>query len=143
MGVIKNTILGIVGLAVVGGATAMAIPQSRNWCLDQIAEHSTIYKTAINERDDARADAKNKQEGINKLNETVSEKEKELKEANALIATKNALIAEKGADIAEKQKAIDAKDADIANKQSTIDEQSANINTLNSQKTSLLSAILR
>lgn len=141
MGVIKNTILGIVGLAVVGGATAMAIPQSRNWCLDQIAKHSTIYKTAINERDDARADAQNKQETINKLNDIVAEKEKELKEANALIDTKNALIAEKDADIAEKQKAIEAKDAEIAEKQSTIDEQSANINTLNSQKTSLLSAV--
>lgn len=155
MGVIKNTILGIVGLAVVGGATAMAIPQSRNWCLDQIAKHSTIYKTAITERDDARADAQNKQETINKLNETVSEKEKELKEANELIATKNALIAEKDADIAEKQKAIEARDAEladkqktieakdktIAEKQATIDEQTTSINTLTSQKTSLLSAV--
>lgn len=155
MGVIKNTILGIVGLAVVGGATAMAIPQSRNWCLDQIAKHSTIYKTAINERDDARADAKNKQETINKLNNTVAEKEKELKEANELIATKNAEIAEKDATIAEKQKAIEEKDATItdkqkaieekdktiAEKQATIDEQTANINTLTTQKTSLLSAV--
>ncbi len=141
MGVIKNTILGIVGLAVVGGATAMAIPQSRNWCLDQIAKHSTIYKTAINERDDARNDAKNKQETINSLNKTVAEKEQALKEAEELIATKNAEIAEKDADIADKQKAIEAKDAEIASKQSTIDEQSANIDTLTEQKTSLLSAV--
>lgn len=155
MGVIKNTILGIVGLAVVGGATAMAIPQSRNWCLDQIAKHSTLYKTAINERDDAREDAKNKQETINSLNKTVAEKEQALKEAEELIATKNALIAEKDADIAEKQKAIEEKDATIADKQktieakdktiaekqATIDEQTTSINTLTSQKTSLLSAV--
>lgn len=155
MGVIKNTILGIVGLAVVGGATAMAIPQSRNWCLDQIAKHSTIYKTAINERDDAREDAKNKQETINSLNKTVAEKEQALKEAEELIATKNALIAEKDADIAEKQKAIEEKDATIADKQkaieekdktiaekqATIDEQTTSINTLTTQKTSLLSAV--
>ena len=155
MGVIKNTILGIVGLAVVGGATAMAIPQSRNWCLDQIAKHSTIYKTAINERDDAREDAKNKQETINSLNKTVAEKEQALKEANELIATKNALIAEKDATIAEKQKAIAEKDAEIAEKDAeiaekqslieakdkTIAEQTTSINTLTTQKTSLLSAV--
>ncbi len=155
MGVFKNTLLGIVGLAVVGGATAMAIPQSRNWCLDQIAKHSTIYKTAINERDDAREDAKNKQETINSLNKTVAEKEQALKEAEELIATKNALIAEKDATIAEKQKAIEEKDATItdkqkaieekdktiAEKQATIEEQTTSINTLNSQKTSLLSAV--
>ena len=155
MGVIKNTILGIVGLAVVGGATAMAIPQSRNWCLDQIAKHSTIYKAAINERDDARADAKNKQETINNLNKTVAEKEQALKEAEELIATKNALIAEKDATIADKQKTIEEKDAEIVSKQSlieakdktiaekqaTIDEQTTSINTLTTQKTSLLSAV--
>lgn len=155
MGVIKNTILGILGLAVVGGATAMAIPQSRNWCLDQIAKHSTIYKTAINERDDAREDAKNKQETINNLNKTVAEKEQALKEAEELIATKNAEIAEKDATIADKQKTIEEKDAEIVSKQSlieakdktiaekqaTIDEQTTSINTLTTQKTSLLSAV--
>ena len=42
---------GLLGIAVVAGGAVMAVPQSRNWVLDEIAKTSNIYKTAVEEND--------------------------------------------------------------------------------------------
>lgn len=62
MGVFKNFLIGTLGVAVIGGATALAIPQSRNFVLDKIAEQSEIYKTAMDNNSKLEQDNKDLQE---------------------------------------------------------------------------------
>ncbi|MGN1222191.1 MAG: hypothetical protein ACI4TT_03060, partial [Christensenellales bacterium] len=48
-GTIAGTVL---GLAVLAGGVAIAVPESRNWILDEVAKTSNAYKTQVKENDE-------------------------------------------------------------------------------------------
>ena len=109
-------------------------------------------KTTIGQLEEENKVSKEK---IEQLTKDLSAKVAELLEKDKQIEAKDAEIAEKDATIADKQKAIDAKDKEIEEKNKTIadkdaliseketeiEESNHRVQILNSQKTSLLSAV--
>ncbi|MGN1222348.1 MAG: hypothetical protein ACI4TT_03845 [Christensenellales bacterium] len=49
---ILGTVGGVLGLAVLAGGVAMAVPESRNWILDELAKTSNAYKTQVKVNDE-------------------------------------------------------------------------------------------
>ncbi len=111
---LKNIIGALCTLVVAGTAGAMAVPKSREYLSDLIAEKlSPKYETVLNENNSQKST-------IEELNKKISIKDEE-------ITTKTNLIAEK--------------DKTITNLNNELSESVEFINTLSTQKTALLSVV--
>lgn len=79
MGTFKNIILGTVGIVVAGSAIALAVPQTRNLILDEIAKQSNIYQTVTEENDKLKVEISElntqKEDLSNRINELVEQEE--------------------------------------------------------------------
>src|SRR5574344_1268375 len=143
MGVIKNTLVGILGLAVFGGAVAFGVPQFRKKIVDEIAKTSDIYKTSQSNN----ADLTKKQEDTTT---ELGQKINDLKETNDKLDSANASIKSKESQIADLQtknttltSELNTKQTELTALQSKydidIDKLNADISKLIGEKTTLQS----
>src|SRR5574344_80707 len=143
MGVIKNTLVGILGLAVVGGAVAFGVPQFRKKIVDEIAKTSDIYKNSQSNNADL---TKKQQDTTTELGQKIND----LKETNDKLDSANASIKSKESQIADLQtknttltSELNTKQTELTALQSKydidIDKLNADISKLIGEKTTLQS----
>lgn len=155
MGAFRNFIIGTLGVAVVAGATALAIPQSRNFVLDKIAQKSEIYKTAVANNDDLKKSNDDKTAEIVKLQGELETKkqhiakcESDLKSVTETKTTIETQLASKTTEVeeltADKTKLttdLETANAVKANLQTQLDSVTAEKQALETKKSELTTQV--
>lgn len=155
MGAFRNFIIGTLGVAVISGATALAIPQSRNFVLDKIAQKSEIYKTAVANNDDLKKSNDDKTAEIVKLQGELETKqtalakcESDLKSVTETKTTIETQLASKTTEVeeltADKTKLttdLETANADKANLQTQLDSVTAEKQALETKKSELTTQV--
>lgn len=121
MGVIKNTVLGIVGLAVAGGATVAAVPALRNKALDFVASKSDTYQQVVDERDAYKASSEEKDEEIASIQAELEAEKTNVRAIQLRLDTANANLTQANTDKAELQTRLTKANADKAELESQLE----------------------
>ena len=150
-----NTISVLLGTAVLAGGVAMAVPHSRNFVLDKIAQKSEIYKTAVANNDDLKKSNDDKTAEIVKLQGELETKqtalakcESDLKSVTETKTTIETQLASKTTEVeeltADKTKLttdLETANADKANLQTQLDSVTAEKQALETKKSELTTQV--
>ena len=147
MGIIKDIALGIAGVAVVGTATVVAVPELRNKAMDKIAEQSNQYQQVIVENEELRTENDEKAQTIIRINAEIETERANVRniqlrldaanasltQANTDKATLQTQLNTANADKAALQTRLDAKIAELENSQTELSAKETEITTLTAQ----------